>query len=138
MAKHVFSTLSADTTYADYITQPGVNTIHKKVLVRGGAGVASQGNGPNIYTPAGVRTEVSDEDAAFLCGHGMFKFHQERGHVKIESIARDADKVAQKMDTDAGGKPKTPADVAKEAAEAAKQSGLTPNETLQAVTNKGK
>jgi hypothetical protein len=37
-----------------------------------------------------------------------------------------------------GGKPKTPAYVAKEAADAAKQSGLTPKETLQAVTNKGK
>lgn len=138
MAKHVYSTLSTDTTYADWLTQPGVNTIEKKVLVRGGAGVASQGNGPNIYTPFGVRTEVSDEDAAFLANHGMFKFHQERGHVKIESIARDADKVAQKMDADTGGKPKTPEDVAEDAAKAAKDSGLKPSETLHAVTNKGK
>jgi hypothetical protein len=138
MAKHVFSTLSANTEYADWVTQPGVSSIEKKVLVRGGAGVATQGNGANIYTPQGVRTEVSDEDAEFLANHGIFKFHQERGHVKIENIAKDADKVAQKMDTDAGGKPKTPADVAAEAAKAAKESGLTPNETLQAVTNKGK
>lgn len=136
--KHVFSTLSAPTEYADYITQPGVSTIHKKVLVRGGAGVATQGNGPNIYTPMGVRTEVSDEDAEFLANHGIFKLHQKGGHVKIESIARDADKVAQNMDPDTGGQPKTPADVKKEADEAAKKSGLTPNETLQAVTNKGK
>jgi hypothetical protein len=138
MAKHVFSTLSANTEYADYITQPGVNTVQKKVLVRGGAGVASQGNGPNIYTPQGVRTEVSDEDAEFLSNHGIFKLHQDGGHVKIESKALDADKVAQKMDTDTGGQPKTPADVKKEAEDAAKKSGLTPNETLQVVTNKGK
>ena len=138
MAKHVFSTLSADTTYTAWETQPGVSTILRQVLVRGGAGVAQPGMGAKIYTPQGVRTEVSEEDADFLSKHELFKFHQDRGHVKIENIARDADKVAEKMDSDAGGTPKTPADVAKEAAAAAKQTGLTPNETLQAVTNKGK
>jgi hypothetical protein len=136
--KHVFSTLSADTLYTDWDTQPGVSTVQRQVLVRGGAGVAQRGNGPKIYTPAGVRTEVSDEDAAFLVSHGMFKFHQERGHVKIEDVPRDADKVAQKMDADTGAAPKTPADVKKAAEEAAKKSGLKPEETLQVVTNKGK
>jgi hypothetical protein len=135
LAKHVYSTLSANTEYAAWVTQPGVSSIEKKVLVRGGAGVATAGNGPNIYTPKGVRTEVSDEDAKFLTDHGIFKLHQKGGFVTIEDAASDPDKVAENMDADKGGAPKTPADVADEAAKAAKESGLTPNETLQAVTN---
>jgi hypothetical protein len=137
--KHVFSTLSAGVDYTAWETQPGVSSVLRKVAIRGGAGVANVGSGPNIITPKGVRTEVSDEDAEFLANHEIFKLHQKGGHVKIENIARDPDKVANNMETDAGGKPKTAADVAAEAAKAAKESGLTPNETLQAVTNtKGK
>lgn len=138
MAKHVYSTLSTGVDYTKWETQPGVSTALRKVTVRGGAGIAAHGNGPNIYTPLGVRTEVSDADAEFLAEHETFQFHQKRGHVRIESIAKDADKVAQKMDVDQGTAPVTPASVAKDAADAAKKSGLTPNETLQAVTNKGK
>lgn len=135
MAKHIISTLSADTKYAQFVTQPGVNTIQRFVLVRGGGGIATRGFG-QVYTPAGVRTEVSDADAEFLANHKMFKEHQARGHVRIEKIARDADKAAQSMDSDNGSAPKTPADVKKEADEAAKKSGLKPDETLSVVTNK--
>ncbi len=137
MAKHVISTLSADTRYAEWVTQPGVNTILRSVLVKGGAGIAVGGAG-QIFTPDGVRTEVSDSDAEFLSKNGHFIEHQKRGHVKIENSARDPDKVAQKMESDDGSAPKTPADVKKEADEAAKKSGLKPEETLQAVTNKAK
>jgi hypothetical protein len=138
MAKHVFSTLSAGTEYTEWVTQPGVNTVLRKVVIRGGAGIATQGNGPNIYTPFGVRTEVSDDDAEFLAKHGIFQLHQKHGHVRIESIAKDADKVAEKMEADTGSKPVTPAQVKKDAEEAAKKSGLSPTETLQVVQNKGK
>jgi hypothetical protein len=96
------------------------------------------GAGIRVMTPAGVRTEVSDADAEFLAGHKQFQTHQERGFVKIEKIARDPDTVAQKMETDKGGAPKTPDDVKKEAEELAKKSGLKPDETLQVATNKGK
>jgi len=137
MSKHVYATLSADTRYADWVTQPGVNTVLRSVLIRGGAGVAIGGSG-QIVTPNGVRTEVSDEDAEFLANHKQFQEHQKRGHVRIENVARDPDKVAQKMEPDKGSMPKTPADVKKDAADAAKQSGLKPEETLQVVTNKGK
>ena len=135
--KHVFSTLSADTNYADWVTQPGVNTILKKVLVRGGAGVAL-GTGGQIYTPGGMRTEISDADAEFLRKNVHFQEHMKRGHVRIEDKPLDAEKVAGKMETDAGSTPKTQDDVKKEADAAAKKSGLKPEETLQAVTNKGK
>jgi hypothetical protein len=137
MAKHIYSTLSADTNYANWVTQPGVNTIVGQVLVRGGAGVALGGAG-RIYTPMGVRTEVSDADAEFLANHPQFKEHLARGHARIENKPGDPEKVATKMETDANSAPKTPKDVKKEAEEAAKKSGLKPDETLQAVTNKGK
>ena len=138
MAKHVFSTLSADTRYADFITQPGVSTIHRSVLVKGGGGVALLGAGQSVITHHGVRTEVSDGDAEFLAKHKQFQDHEKRGHVRIENVARDPDKVAQKMEADSGSAPKTPEDVKKEAEAAAKKSGLKAEETLQAVTNKGK
>jgi hypothetical protein len=135
--KHVYSTLNADTSYAFHVTTHGHNTIERQIVVRGGAGVARKGMG-SVYTPDGVRTEVSDEDAVLLANHGMFKFHQKGGFVRIESIAKDADKVAKDMETDKGAAPKTPADVKAAADAAAAKSGLTPPETLQVVTNKGK
>jgi len=137
MAKHVFSTLTADVAYTDYTNQSGINTPTRKVVVRGGAGVARQGAGPHIYTPQGLRTEVTDEEAAFLERHPQFIDHQKRGHVRIEKIARDPDKVAGGMEGDEGGKPKTSADVKKFAADAAKKSGLAPDETLQVASNAG-
>jgi hypothetical protein len=140
MAKHVYSTLSADTRYASYDKQPGVNTITHSVLVRGGAGIALRNSGlqQDGVTPNGIRTEVSDEDAEFLMTHGMFQEHVKRGHIRIENVARDPEKMAQKMEPDTGSKPKTQADVQRDADAAAKNTGLKPEETLQATTNKGK
>jgi hypothetical protein len=129
--------LSANTRYAQWVNQSGLNTIYRSVLIRGGAGIALRGMGQQVFTPSGIRTEVSDEDAEFLATHKQFQEHQKRGVVRIESIARDPDKVAQKMEPDVS-KPKTPADVKKDADDAAKKSGLKPEETLQAVTNRGK
>lgn len=129
--KQVFSTASADTRYAQWVTQAGVGTIERSVLVRGGAGVSMRGAGQKVYTPEGIRTEVSDEDAAFLASHRQFIEHQKRGHVRIENIARDPDTVAQKMEPDKGSAPKTPADVAKDA-----KASNTGDAPIQAVTNK--
>lgn len=135
--KHVFSTLNASTAYTDYANQSGINTPVRRVLVHGGAGVAqAAGAGARVYTPQGVRTEVTDEEAEFLAKHPHFIEHQKRGHVRIENIARDPDKVAEKMDQDDGSAPKTAADVAKFAEDAAKKSGLAPDETLQVASNK--
>jgi hypothetical protein len=138
MAKHVFSTLSADTRYVGWDKSNGVNTVSRSVLVRGGSGVALLGAGQRVLTPYGVRTEVTDDDAKFLSEHPQFLEHQKRNHVRIENVARDPEKVAQKMDKDERGAQKTPEDVQKDAEEAAKKSGLKPEETLGVATNKGK
>ena len=129
MAKHVISTLGADTKYTAWRTNAGVNTVLKEVLVRGGAGV----NDKRGVAVDGVRTEVSDEDAKFLSEHGMFKLHQERGHVKIVNIARDPDAVAQGMEVDEGTRPRNPGDVDKFAKE--KGLGKEPGTDLKATTN---
>lgn len=134
MAKQIYSTLSADTRYAEWVTTPGLNTIQKSVLVCGGAGVALRGAGQRVITPSGVRTEVSDADADFLQNNGHFKEHMKRGFVRIENVARDPEKVADKMETDEGGAPKTPDDVKKAAADAASKTGLAPDESLAVVT----
>lgn len=123
MAKHVISTLSADNRYANFKTQPGVNTMVKSVTVKGGAGVVAPGSGPRGRALLGVTTEVTDEEAEFLANHEHFKFHYERGHVKIVDKPLDPEKVATKMQKDVGGAPKTSDDVAADAAAAAKKSG---------------
>lgn len=69
--KIVISKLGADTAYSTFGDSP------RRVLVRGTV------LGRN--TPEDVRTEVSDEDAAFLASHGLFKEHAARGFVRIES-----------------------------------------------------
>lgn len=131
--KHIISTLAADTRYTGWVNSGGLNVVDHSVLVKGGAGVALMGGGQIITTPQGARTEVSDEDAAWLAQHSHFKDHMKGGFVKIENRAVDPDKAAQQMADDDGGKPKTPTDVA--AAQKKADPDISP---VQAVTNKGK
>jgi len=135
--KHVISTLAAPTAYAGWLSNAGLNTIEKKVVINGGAGVAILGGGQIVDTPNASRTEVSDEDAAWLAKHDHFIDHQKRGFVKIVNVPIDPEKAAKSMSKDDGSKPKTPSDV-KAAAEAnaAKMEAGTP--PLQVVTNKDK
>lgn len=130
MAKHVISTLAADQKYTQWETHSGVGTVLRSVLVKGGASVASPGNGA-IVTPDGVSTSVSDEDARFLCEHPEFQKHQERGFVKIVGPALDPNSVAQKMSKDDGSRPRNAADVKK----FSESKGKNADSSLQAVTN---
>ncbi len=133
MAKHVISTLSADTAYVDWVNNAGLNTIQKRVTVKGGAGVALQGGGQIVATPQGVRTEISDADAEFLLNHAHFKDHMKGGYVKIVNKAVDPDAGAKDMQSDDGSRPRNADDV--KAAQKNTEDGTPP---LQAVTNKGK
>ena len=71
------------------------------MVVRGGAGIAQPGGGRPVVTPQGVRTEVSDADAAFLEAHEHFKEHAKQGFVRIVNSAQDPDKAAKSMAGDA-------------------------------------
>lgn len=136
MSKHIVSTLSASTDYTDWDNAHGVRTKRRSVTVKGGALVASAQRGGDPYTPQGLITHVSDDDAKFLSEHPHFKEHQERGFVKIITINKDADTVAQSMTKDDLSRPKTEKDVADyQKANEKKNPDMT---GLQAVTNKGK
>jgi hypothetical protein len=137
MTKHVVSTLASHTDYADWVTHAGLRSIQKKVTVKGGAGIALQGGGQIVDTPYGVRTEVSDEDAAFLLANDHFKEHMKNGFVKIVNRPVDPDDAAKSMATDDGSRPKNAGDVEDyKKRNAAKTEPGTP--PLQAVTNKGR
>jgi hypothetical protein len=129
MSKYVISTLAADNTYANWNKSDGVNTINRKVLVRGGAGIRPRGG----VAPEGVQTEVSDEDAAYLATHPQFMEHAERGFVRIESSERDPDRSAREMERD-GSRPRTAADVAEDNRRANRDQ--TDTAAVQAVTNR--
>jgi len=133
MTKYVVSTLTADNLYTKWVNDNGTNNVAHQVLIKGGAGVADPklvavlGAGTN--TREGVITEVSDEDAAFLATDPGFKFHQERGFVKIISRNANPETVAKSMEKDEGSRPRNEGDVKAYA----KRKG---DDTLQAVTNK--
>jgi len=113
--KYVVSTLTADNRYTDWVNENGTNNPVHSVLIKGGAGVADPrlavvlGSGAN--TKEGVVTEISDTDAEFLQRNPGFKFHQERGFVKIITVNRNPDSVAQKMTKDDGSRPRNENDV---------------------------
>lgn len=115
MAKHIISTLSRDTRYADWRDNAGLKGVGHSVLVKGGAGITPRLIGGRAFmsTPKGVRTEVSDSDADFLANHPHFQRHQKRGFVQIVNAAIDPESVAKSMNLDDPSRPKTPEDVKK-------------------------
>ena len=91
---HVFSKLSADQNYHDWI--PGGADMPVKahtVLIKGGAGVITK----NLLTPLGVHTEISEKDAEMLNCNEVFKLHQKNGFVQIQKKNADVEKVAADM-----------------------------------------
>lgn len=132
MAKHIISTLSRDTRYADWRNNAGLKGVNHSVLVKGGAGITPRLIGGRAFmsTPKGVRTEVSDTDAEFLANHPHFQRHQKRGFVQIVSGATDPESAAKSMNQDDPSRPKTREDVRKaqpQTQEAAEQMTVTTN-----------
>ena len=115
MTRHVISTLGADTVYTDWESHGGPHKAVKQVLVKGGAGIISPLTlaGSVRAAPDGVSTEISNEDAEFLSNHPHFREHQKRGFVKIISMDKNANTVAQSMEKDDGSRPRNAADVEK-------------------------
>jgi hypothetical protein len=134
--KQVYSTLSADTRYTGWEKTAGLNTPHKGVLIRGGAGIAVRGGAVrNVVTPQGVRTEVSAEDAAWLMQHPQFREHMKNGFIRVQDQVDDPNKAAQSMAVDKGSAPKSDSDVAADNARAGKDGKDEDGKPLQAVTN---
>jgi len=82
---YVYSTLAQDTSYPIWTEGGDVKRVLKHIIIKGGTGVADK----RLFTPLGVVTKVSEEDARHLAGHRVFKIHQKNGFVQIrdEDIA---------------------------------------------------
>ena len=97
MAKiYVYSTLTADNTYAGYKPmQEGqqINIREHAVFIKGGANVANN----NFITPLGVSTEISEEDLAFCLENPVFKMHMDNGFIKIDKKEIKIEKAVSDM-----------------------------------------
>lgn len=101
MSKYILSTATCSQRFVNYHlgANGGVHSVLHEVLIKGGAnspsstsGFGDLGNtesGQPLWTPQGVLTTVSDEDAAFLAGHEGFQAAVKRGFYTV-------------MDTDPG------------------------------------
>jgi len=117
MPNYVYSTATCDGTYVDYgpadsNKNVGFSKAVKKVVIRGGHGVAQQTglNRGAIYTPQGVMTQVSDEDLEFLENNKAFQRHKERGFIAVDKRKVDPEKHAVNMNPKDGSAPITPKD----------------------------
>ena len=92
---YVFSTLSSDMNYTNYVEGGADIPIALPfVHVKGGAGVAND----RLITPRGVMTEIDEEQLDYLRANKVFQLHEENGHMKVEDAAHDADKVVADME----------------------------------------
>lgn len=103
MSKYIVSKMSMPVNYTFY-TEVKINentkggagplpNIRKQILIRGGAGLASNtsgfgemsrgDDGSPIWTPEGVVTAVSDADFEILKDHHVFKQHLEAGLLRV-------------------------------------------------------
>lgn len=101
MSKFVLSTATCGQRFTEYRLgeNGGVHAVLREVLIRGGANSPSDKSGfgemshtdggAPLWTPHGVVTKVSDEDAAFLAKHEGFQAAVKKGFYVV-------------MDTDPG------------------------------------
>ncbi len=105
--KHVFSTLTADQCYVEWI-QGGAD-LHiegRSVLIKGGSNCADN----RLITPIGVMTEISNEDYALLAEDQTFKLHCANGFITVRDKPANAEAVAADMATRDGSAPLVDAD----------------------------
>lgn len=105
---HVVSKLAAGVDYVLYEkTGSGKLVAIGAVSIDGGASVA---NKKTLYTPDGVVTPISDQDAEMLALDPVFQEHLANGSVKLlRTKPGDPDKAAADLDKDQSA-PVTPGD----------------------------
>lgn len=126
---YIYSTLANDQLYTIYHkqTNPHAALARKahQVLIKGKAHIA-RGVMGEIYTPKGVRTEVSDADLEILEKSKIFQKHKANHFIMIEDSKINANKAARDMDANDPARPKTPADFPKEGEPEAGTKNVTP------------
>src|SRR5487761_2501543 len=91
---HVFSKLSSDVTYHDWVAGGADLPVKAhSVTIKGGAGVTTR----NLITPLGVDTEITEKDAEVLNRNEIFKLHKKNGFVQIQKKDADVEKVVADM-----------------------------------------
>ena len=112
---YVYSTITCDTSYPEYVdnTNKDLGVIKKRpdgkpmtVIINGGHGVANK----HMFTPRGVVTRVSDEDMEYLKANVNFKRHVAAGFITFEKKEVDVEKRAESMNDKDGSAPLTPKD----------------------------
>lgn len=103
---YVVSTMTDSVKYAIYgKTNPDLPSLESHVLIHGGANVANEDGigiksaGAPIWTPRGIATKVSNEQAELLEKHPLFQLHYTNGFVQILGDSDvNADEVALDME----------------------------------------
>lgn len=108
MTQYVYSTLTADNEYVQWVKNGDHQNIERRVLINGGHGVMNK----NFLTPLGVATEVSDEEMAFLLQNDAFKLHVANGFIRMDKKKVDTEKVAADMKLRDNSAPIVPSDYA--------------------------
>lgn len=111
---YIFSKLAADMQYVVWKEPDDKNAKtrrfpERKILVKGGAGVASK----HLVTPEGIVTEVTDEELALLEAHSLFQLHKKNGFIKVENKEVKIDKAVRDMEERDFSAPKRPKDFKK-------------------------
>jgi hypothetical protein len=109
MKKHyVFSTLSNDQLYTQWIKQPDPQppVIGAQVLIKGGFGIADK----NFITPRGTVTEIDDDQYDVLKTVPQFLEHLKNGFIQVMTKHSEPEKVAANMNRADPSQPKTASD----------------------------
>ena len=102
---HVYSTLTADNTYNEWLkTANDLPALGRSVTIKGGSNVANK----NIVTPIGVRTQITADDLEVLEGCKVFQMHRDNGFVRVEQHRADPEKIAADMALRDGSAPMRP------------------------------
>lgn len=110
MSQYVYSTLTADNEYADWVKTGDreQQMVKRSVLIKGGHGVMNK----NFITPLGVVTEVTDEELEFLLTCDAFKLHMKNDFIKVDKKKQETEKVAADMKRRDQSSPIVPSDYA--------------------------
>lgn len=98
MAKYIASKLSFNQDFPFY-SKTSDRTPSRRiggVTILGGCNVRNEHT--KILTTDGIITEVSDEDAARLAEHPLFKMYLKNGMMRIVSTRKDARKASADLD----------------------------------------
>lgn len=111
---YVYSTATCPIAFVKY-REPssssglGHNQILKKVIIKGGHGLADK----HVFTPSGVATQVNDEDMEFLLANDSFQKAVKDGFISYDKRKVEPEKKAKNMAEKDGSAPLTPKDFEK-------------------------